>query len=344
MLLQPNGLFSENQLFFVDHVHGVIRSRENERLCLEVQGNNRRLGTLNRLPFNSINSMPSDSNLVLNSCQSNHPGQHLEFRDGKVFLRREESLVLTLGIASEPCDPASMQCYLAEDIDSHHQKWILKYAWEGISNLHAFAMLMPSPKRLSVYSKICWMPLQCRIACYLVVHFLRSAKPFFIESKVNGKVLEVRREAGQGSCNVIFGDRKPNTRNACQLWYEDELGILRSKLNGSVLDFSYGIVCWDIACRPNPTGHSQISIVHAGKLHTDRYNSINPHQSWVISKEYIKNRNNGLVLDIHAQKKWIGSSIGLSESKSTDSQKWRFLYAWSIWSNQAQLLNLIPSY
>ena len=128
-LLQPNGLFSDNQLFFVDQVHGVIRSRENERLCLEVLGNNRRPSIcLNRPTFNSINLMPTDSNLVLNSYQSNHPGQQLEFRDGKVFLRKEESLVLTLGIASEPCDPASMQCYLAEDIDSHHQKWILRYA------------------------------------------------------------------------------------------------------------------------------------------------------------------------------------------------------------------------
>ena len=58
-------------------------------------------------------------------------------------------------------------------------------------------------------------------------------------SQLSDKVVDVRGESAAAGASVIMYDRKtPPSLN--QLWYEDESGIIRSKLNGFVLDASNG--------------------------------------------------------------------------------------------------------
>ena len=51
------------------------------------------------------------------------------------------------------------------------------------------------------------------------------------------KVLDVRGDNASSGTTVILYERKPQI-SPNQLWYEDEHGLLRSKLNGYVLDSS----------------------------------------------------------------------------------------------------------
>ena len=50
-------------------------------------------------------------------------------------------------------------------------------------------------------------------------------------------MLDVRGDEASSGASLIVYDRKPGI-SANQLWYEDEVGLLRSKLNGYVVDTS----------------------------------------------------------------------------------------------------------
>jgi len=65
----------------------------------------------------------------------------------------------------------------------------------------------------------------------------RPARCFYVVSQWNGKVLDVRGDEASAGAAVIVYDRKPVV-SANQVWYEDESGLLRSKLNGYVIDTS----------------------------------------------------------------------------------------------------------
>jgi hypothetical protein len=52
---------------------------------------------------------------------------------------------------------------------------------------------------------------------------------------MNGKVLDIKGDEVSAGAPLIVYDRK-STPCPNQLWYEDENGILRSKLNGYVID------------------------------------------------------------------------------------------------------------
>jgi len=65
----------------------------------------------------------------------------------------------------------------------------------------------------------------------------RSARCFYVVSQLNGKVLDVRGDEASAGAGLIVFDRKPVV-SANQVWYEDEAGLLRSKLNGYVVDTS----------------------------------------------------------------------------------------------------------
>lgn len=65
----------------------------------------------------------------------------------------------------------------------------------------------------------------------------RPAKCFYIGSLSCEKVLDVKGDKASAGSPVILFDRKAEI-NPNQLWYEDEHGILRSKLNGYVMDSS----------------------------------------------------------------------------------------------------------
>ena len=64
-----------------------------------------------------------------------------------------------------------------------------------------------------------------------------SARCFYIVSQWNSKVLDVRGDDASAGSRVIVYERKPVVA-ANQVWYEDEAGILRSRLNGYVIDTS----------------------------------------------------------------------------------------------------------
>jgi len=63
---------------------------------------------------------------------------------------------------------------------------------------------------------------------------------------MHNKVVDIAADDIKAGARVIMYDRKPAIA-ANQLWYEDEKGIIRSKLNGFVLDATSGrfgdIVC-----------------------------------------------------------------------------------------------------
>lgn len=65
----------------------------------------------------------------------------------------------------------------------------------------------------------------------------RTARCFYVVSELNGRVLDVRGAEATAGAGLIVFDRKPLLA-ANQLWYEDEAGLLRSKLNGYVIDTS----------------------------------------------------------------------------------------------------------
>ena len=64
-----------------------------------------------------------------------------------------------------------------------------------------------------------------------------SARCFYVVSKWNNKVLDVQGDEASAGAGLIVYDRKPVV-SANQVWYEDEQGLLRSKLNGYVIDTS----------------------------------------------------------------------------------------------------------
>src|SRR6218665_2299968 len=65
----------------------------------------------------------------------------------------------------------------------------------------------------------------------------RPAKCFYITSLSCDKVLDVKGDKASAGSPVILFERKAEI-SPNQLWYEDEHGILRSKLNGYVMDSS----------------------------------------------------------------------------------------------------------
>lgn len=67
----------------------------------------------------------------------------------------------------------------------------------------------------------------------------RPAKCYIVTSQMNGKVLDVKNNDPNPGAKVIMYDRKAELENN-QLWYEDENGVLRSKLNGFVMEAPTG--------------------------------------------------------------------------------------------------------
>ena len=67
--------------------------------------------------------------------------------------------------------------------------------------------------------------------------FSRAARCFFIKSFACDKVMGVKNEDRDSGGQLAIYCKKPEVC-ASQLWYEDENGYIRSKLNGYVLDTS----------------------------------------------------------------------------------------------------------
>ena len=72
------------------------------------------------------------------------------------------------------------------------------------------------------------------VKCPFLVCF-RQGRCFFIKSCACDKVLGVKSQSRDSGAQVCIYTKKPEVC-ASQLWYEDENGLIRSKLNGYVLD------------------------------------------------------------------------------------------------------------
>ncbi len=70
------------------------------------------------------------------------------------------------------------------------------------------------------------------------VFFLsRRSKNFRIKSELNGKVLDIEGANRSPGATVLMWGQKPGVEDN-QLWYEDQYGIIKSKLNDFCIDAS----------------------------------------------------------------------------------------------------------
>ena len=70
---------------------------------------------------------------------------------------------------------------------------------------------------------------------FFIICTCRPAKNFLIVSLMNSKCIDIKGDDASSGARVIMYDRKP-TISINQLWYEDERGIIRSKLNGYTIE------------------------------------------------------------------------------------------------------------
>lgn len=73
---------------------------------------------------------------------------------------------------------------------------------------------------------------------YSAVAFSQKPKYFYIKSELNGRVLDIEGENRAPGAKILMWDQKRGPTAANQLWYEDQQGILRSKLNEFSIDAS----------------------------------------------------------------------------------------------------------
>lgn len=128
------------------------------------------------------------------------------------------------------------------------------------------------------------------------------AKIFYIESLACDKVIDVRGNNADAGVEVVLYDRNsPATAN--QLWYEDEEGLLRSKLNGYVLDTS------------------------EGKVRVVPYEPDSVEQHWAIVGDRIENLfDNKMVIDVKAESKFNCASLIKYSFHGGENQRWKFVY------------------
>nr|UCK81498.1 ricin lectin domain-containing protein 7 [Arenicola marina] len=128
------------------------------------------------------------------------------------------------------------------------------------------------------------------------------AKYFYVISMLNGKVLDVCHEEASAGAAVIMWERKEGVA-ANQLWYEDEHGILRSRLNGYVPDTS------------------------AGRARVRPYDPTSKHQQWVFVGDRIQNRDDRqLCLDVEKESKKNNASIVSYKYHGGNNQRWSIEY------------------
>nr|2DRY_A Chain A, 29-kDa galactose-binding lectin [Lumbricus terrestris]2DRY_B Chain B, 29-kDa galactose-binding lectin [Lumbricus terrestris]2DRZ_A Chain A, 29-kDa galactose-binding lectin [Lumbricus terrestris]2DRZ_B Chain B, 29-kDa galactose-binding lectin [Lumbricus terrestris]2DS0_A Chain A, 29-kDa galactose-binding lectin [Lumbricus terrestris]2DS0_B Chain B, 29-kDa galactose-binding lectin [Lumbricus terrestris] len=84
-------------------------------------------------------------------------------------------------------------------------------------------------------------------------------KFFYIKSELNGKVLDIGGQNPAPGSKIITWDQKKGPTAVNQLWYTDQQGVIRSKLNDFAIDAS----------------HEQIE--------TQPFDPNNPKRAWIVS-------------------------------------------------------------
>lgn len=156
----------DNQLWYVDHVKGVIRSKAND-MCLEINENNRLvINDYKDISFNEHWTLSGDERI-----------QHTHFKE-RVF-----------DVCQNNEDNGAEVCTW-ESHGGDNQKW----------------------------------------------EFSHVAPTFFmIVSEMNDKCLDVRGGSIEPGTDVVMWEKHGGDN---QLWYEDENGVVRTKVNDLALDLS----------------------------------------------------------------------------------------------------------
>jgi len=128
-----------------------------------------------------------------------------------------------------------------------------------------------------------------------------SGRKFFIVSEMNGKALDINGGNASPGAKVIMWPRKSSS-DSNQLWYFDGQGIIRSALNGFVMD---------------PAGGG-------GKITMAPYTG-KPSQQWRLEGNRIMNRANEC-LDIVGESTKDGADLTSYRYKGSANQHWRLQY------------------
>jgi len=121
---------------------------------------------------------------------------------------------------------------------------------------------------------------------------------FFIRSAMNGKVLDIRGADSSPGTKVIMYDQNDGMSDN-QLWYEDQYGIIRSKLNDFAVDAT------------------------EGSMRMEPYDPSNSQQQWVISGDRIVNRHNDqMCCDIKGADDSNGAKLCAYNAHGGDNQRW----------------------
>jgi len=126
---------------------------------------------------------------------------------------------------------------------------------------------------------------------------------FYIVSEMNGKVLDIHKGDPKPGAHLIMYKRK-ETRDLNQLWYLDNEGVIRSKLNHFAME-----------CNENKE-----------KVHMQPYTA-DARQQWIIDGKRIVNkvfRNE--CLDIKRGNKRDDADVIATPYEGKDHQHWRVEY------------------
>lgn len=125
----------------------------------------------------------------------------------------------------------------------------------------------------------------------------QPGRPFYIRSEMHGKVLDIEGGNPSPGARVIIWPRKPHQEQN-QLWYMDQQGCIRSKLNDMMLDATYG----------------PLQMQHCNG---------NPKQMWSIQGNKICNRTNpNEVVDIAQNNHEDGAEVCCWSYNGGSNQHW----------------------
>jgi len=132
----------------------------------------------------------------------------------------------------------------------------------------------------------------------------QAVQYFQLVSELHGKVLDVKGgNRAAGTPVVVWSKPSGDQKIDNQLWYEDQTGVIRSKLNNFALDAS------------------------AKTIVLNPYSTTNARQQWIFQGNRIVNRNNtNEVVDISGAKKDDGAEVCAWPYKASPNQHWTAIY------------------
>jgi len=136
-----------------------------------------------------------------------------------------------------------------------------------------------------------------------------NIRGFYIQSKLNGFVLDVQRNEKKNGTPIIAFPMKNavNDDPSNQLWVFEEDGTIKSVANGMVLDIYGGVDGTNLVVWPKKNG-------------TDTAN-----QKWIWDAPYIYCEGAKKVLDISEANKEAGAKIIAHPKNDGLNQQWRLV-------------------